>query len=91
MEAKRLLEFQSITKSFGGTQALRDVSIDLREGEILALLGKTAPANRRSSRRLRVSTSPTAATSFFAARATIIVPRSRTSGSRLPSSTRISV
>ncbi|NKF34495.1 ATP-binding cassette domain-containing protein, partial [Pseudomonas sp. BGM005] len=40
MEAKRLLEFQSITKSFGGTQALRDVSIDLREGEILALLGE---------------------------------------------------
>jgi ribose/xylose/arabinose/galactoside ABC-type transport system permease subunit len=27
VEARRLLEFQSITKSFGGTQALRDVSI----------------------------------------------------------------
>jgi ribose transport system ATP-binding protein len=36
----KLLEFRSITKTFGGTQALCDVSIDLREGEILALLGE---------------------------------------------------
>src|SRR6478609_9804902 len=40
MQAGNLLEFRSITKTFGGTQALRDVSIDLREGEILALLGE---------------------------------------------------
>ena len=40
MEAKKLLEFQTITKTFGGTQALCDVSFDLREGEILALLGE---------------------------------------------------
>ena len=36
----KLLEFRSITKTFGGTQALCDVSIDLRQGEILALLGE---------------------------------------------------
>jgi ribose transport system ATP-binding protein len=36
----KLLEFRSITKTFGGTQALCDVSIDLQEGEILALLGE---------------------------------------------------
>lgn len=40
MQTSKLLEFRSITKTFGGTQALCDVSIDLREGEILALLGE---------------------------------------------------
>ncbi|MGA1804201.1 sugar ABC transporter ATP-binding protein [Rhizobium sp. HT1-10] len=40
MEARQLLEFQAITKTFGGTRALSDVSFDLREGEILALLGE---------------------------------------------------
>ncbi|PZM10563.1 sugar ABC transporter ATP-binding protein [Rhizobium tubonense] len=40
MSTHELLEFRSITKSFGGTQALCDVSMDLREGEILALLGE---------------------------------------------------
>jgi ribose transport system ATP-binding protein len=36
----RLLEFRSITKSFGGTRALSSVSVDLAKGEILALLGE---------------------------------------------------
>ena len=36
----KLLEFRSITKEFGGTRALSDVSLDLRPGEILALLGE---------------------------------------------------
>jgi len=40
VEARQLLEFQAITKTFGGTRALSDVSFDLREGEILALLGE---------------------------------------------------
>jgi ribose transport system ATP-binding protein len=40
VQTSKLLEFRSITKTFGGTQALCDVSIDLREGEILALLGE---------------------------------------------------
>ncbi len=35
-----LIEFRSITKSFGGTRALSDVSLDLHKGEILALLGE---------------------------------------------------
>jgi ribose transport system ATP-binding protein len=35
-----LLEFRSITKTFGGTRALSSVSLDLRKGEILALLGE---------------------------------------------------
>jgi ribose transport system ATP-binding protein len=40
VQTSKLLEFRSITKTFGGTQALCDVTIDLREGEILALLGE---------------------------------------------------
>ena len=36
----RLLEFQNITKRFGGTTALSDVSLNLDQGEILALLGE---------------------------------------------------
>ena len=40
MSEDKLLEFRSVTKIFGGTRALSDVSIDLRKGEILALLGE---------------------------------------------------
>ncbi len=35
-----LLRFETITKMFGGTQALGNVSLDVRAGEILALLGE---------------------------------------------------
>jgi ribose transport system ATP-binding protein len=38
--AEQLLSFESITKRFGGTTALRDVSLHLESGEILALLGE---------------------------------------------------
>jgi ribose transport system ATP-binding protein len=38
--AEKLVEFQNITKIFGGTKALSDVSLDLFSGEILALLGE---------------------------------------------------
>ncbi|HXV32314.1 MAG TPA: sugar ABC transporter ATP-binding protein [Sinorhizobium sp.] len=40
MVGERLLEFRSITKEFGGTRALSEVSLDLEAGEILALLGE---------------------------------------------------
>jgi ribose transport system ATP-binding protein len=36
----RLLSFQHVTKRFGGTIALSDVSLDLATGEVLALLGE---------------------------------------------------
>ena len=38
--AERLLTFERITKRFGGTTALRDVSLHLDAGEVLALLGE---------------------------------------------------
>ena len=37
---KVLLEMKHISKSFGSVQALKDVSIDLHEGEVLALMGE---------------------------------------------------
>jgi ribose transport system ATP-binding protein len=40
MEDGPLLAFQNVSKEFGGTKALTDVSIDLAKGEILALLGE---------------------------------------------------
>ncbi|KAA1177359.1 sugar ABC transporter ATP-binding protein [Rhizobium tropici] len=40
MDDGKLLEFCEITKEFGGTRALSNVSLDLRQGEILALLGE---------------------------------------------------
>ena len=38
--ATALLSFLGIHKKFGGTYALRDVSFDVRQGEVLALLGE---------------------------------------------------
>ena len=40
MEDSKFLEFRSVSKDFGGTKALTDVSLELRQGEILALLGE---------------------------------------------------
>lgn len=37
---KVLLEMKHISKSFGAVRALKDVSIDLHEGEVLALMGE---------------------------------------------------
>ncbi|TIS30813.1 MAG: ATP-binding cassette domain-containing protein, partial [Mesorhizobium sp.] len=36
----RLIEFIDISKRFGGTLALKSVSLDIHEGEIVALLGE---------------------------------------------------
>ena len=35
-----LLEVRGVSKQFGGTQALADVSLQLQRGEIVALLGE---------------------------------------------------
>lgn len=40
VSSDKLIQFQAITKRFGGTKALSDVSLDLHAGEIVALLGE---------------------------------------------------
>lgn len=40
MDHGKLLQFCGVSKEFGGTKALTDVTLDLRRGEILALLGE---------------------------------------------------
>ena len=35
-----ILSIQHVSKRFGGTQALKDVSFDIRQGEIHALMGE---------------------------------------------------
>ncbi len=40
MTATQLLEMRDITKSYPGVQALKQVNLDLRTGEILALIGE---------------------------------------------------
>ena len=40
MTSENVLEFRAVSKEFGGTRALKSVSLDLKRGEILALLGE---------------------------------------------------
>jgi ribose transport system ATP-binding protein len=47
-----LLDVEGVSKGFPGVQALDDVRLDLRHGEVLALVGEngagTAPVSRPS-------------------------------------------
>lgn len=48
---QEILRTEGLSKFFPGVKALDNVDFSLRRGEIMALLGKTEPANRRSSKR----------------------------------------
>ena len=41
-----LLEMKNITKEFPGVKALDDVSLEFKEGEILALVGENGAGDR---------------------------------------------
>ena len=45
MEAENVIEMLHITKEFPGIIANDDITLQLRRGEIHALLGRTAQAN----------------------------------------------
>ena len=42
MEEKRIIEMRGIYKKFGNVNALNGVDLDLREGEVLGLVGDNA-------------------------------------------------
>lgn len=46
MEQEMILKLQNIRKNFGGIQALKDVSLSLKKGEVHALWEKTEPENQ---------------------------------------------
>lgn len=43
----KLLEMKHIKKEFDGLGVLKDISLAVEEGEILSIIGPSAPANRR--------------------------------------------
>lgn len=47
MSLEPLLEMQGISKTFNGLRVLKSVGLKVYPGEIHALMGRTAPANRR--------------------------------------------
>jgi branched-chain amino acid transport system ATP-binding protein len=44
-----LLTLESVSKRFGGVSAVKDVSLTLEQGEILGIMGPTAPEKRPCS------------------------------------------
>ena len=56
---EKLLEMKHISKSFGPVQALNDVSLDLYEGEVLALMGENGAGKSTLMNILSGSLQPT--------------------------------
>jgi branched-chain amino acid transport system ATP-binding protein len=44
-----LIDARNVTKAFGAFKAVDDASVAVEEGDILGLIGPTAPASRPSS------------------------------------------
>ncbi len=44
-----VLQVEGLAKHFGGIRAVEDVSFEVREGEILGIIGPMAAGNPRSS------------------------------------------
>ena len=65
MPENKLIEVRNISKRFGGTQALNDVSFDLLSGEILALLGENGAGKSTLIKTLAGIFKPTAGEILF--------------------------
>ena len=44
-----LIETRGVSKHYGAFRALDDISLSVREGEFVSIVGPTAPARRRWS------------------------------------------
>jgi len=53
-----IIRAEQLTLRFGGVVSLRDVSFEMRRGEILAVIGPNGAARRHSSTRSPGSTNP---------------------------------
>jgi ABC-type branched-subunit amino acid transport system ATPase component len=65
-----ILDLKNISLRFGGVKALTDISFDVREHEVRAIIGPTAPARARCSTSSTASTGRRKATSSSAASTT---------------------
>ena len=54
------IEVKNITKTFGSIVANNDVTMDIRKGEILAVLGENGSGKTNLMKMLQASTTPTA-------------------------------
>ena len=59
---KKILEFHNITKKFPGVNALTDISFDLYEGEVLALMGENGAGKSTLVKCLTGANEPTEGT-----------------------------
>ena len=84
------LVFDRIVKSFGGTQALKGVSLTVDRGEIVALLGENGAGKSTLIKVLGGIYRPDGGQRPDRRRALCPPPRASAGGRRSPSSTRIS-
>ncbi len=85
-----LLEFEALTKRFGGTLAVDDVSLALGSGEILALLGENGAGKSTVIKMLAGIHVPDSGRILFRGEPYNHLRANKAPGSRSPSSTRIS-
>ena len=48
--SETVLKLEGVTKSFGPVDVIKGVDLNVRRGQVQALLGETAPASPRSSK-----------------------------------------
>ena len=45
-EYMKLLEMKNVQKSFGGLEVLKDISLDVNKGEVVAIIGPSVQENQ---------------------------------------------